>query len=40
MLIKEITSDQQGKLTLLPGLKHGLEDGDYILINEVVGMNL
>jgi hypothetical protein len=39
-MIKEISNDSKGQVTLLPGVKHGLEDGEYILINEVVGMEL
>ena len=38
VLIKSITNEEQGLVTLLETNKHNFEDGDEILITEVVGM--
>lgn len=32
-MISEITNEEKGKVTLLPGSKHGYEDGDTVVIN-------
>jgi hypothetical protein len=39
-MIKSITISEKSTVTLLKGLKHGLEDGDYIIFNNVKGMLL
>ena len=38
VLIKSITNEEQGLVTLLENNKHNFEDGDQVLITEVVGM--
>lgn len=38
MMIRNITNEKLGVVTLLQGQKHPYEDGDHIIINEVVGM--
>lgn len=37
-LIKNITCEEEGIVTLLDGVKHPYEDGDYIVLNKVQGM--
>jgi hypothetical protein len=37
-MIRNITNEKLGVVTLLQGQKHPYEDGDHIIINEVVGM--
>ncbi len=38
VLIKSITNEEQGLITLLENNRHNFEDGDQVLITEVVGM--
>jgi hypothetical protein len=40
LMIKNITNEEKGKVSLLPGAKHGLEDGDFVIFNSVLGMEL
>lgn len=37
-MVKNISNDEEGVVTLLDGLKHPYEDGDSVLINGVEGM--
>jgi len=39
-MIQSITSEEQGLVTCLKGIKHGCEDGDAVMITEVKGMKL
>ena len=39
-LIKEITCEEEGIVTLLDGIKHTYQDGDYIVFSKVEGMEL
>jgi hypothetical protein len=38
-MIKEITCEKNGVVKLLDGVKHQYQDGDYVVINKVEGMN-
>lgn len=38
LMIKEITNDKEGLVTLQEGFRHPFEDGDEVLIEKVVGM--
>lgn len=37
-MIKDISCEQEGVVTLLEGIKHKFEDGDQVEFKEVVGM--
>lgn len=37
-MIKNITNEEEGLVTLLDGLKHPYQDGDYIVLSRVEGM--
>ena len=37
-MIKNISCEEDGVVTLLDGVKHPYEDGDYVVINNVEGM--
>jgi len=39
-MIKNITSEEAAVVTLLEGSKHPYEDGEYVVIDLVEGMNL
>lgn len=39
-MIQSITNEEKGLVTLLPGYKHGFEDGDKVEIKEVKAMKL
>ena len=38
-MIKNITNEEEGLVELLPITKHKFEDGDEILLTQVVGMD-
>lgn len=38
-MISNITNEENGVVTLLPGLKHPYEDGDTVIFREVEGMD-
>ena len=40
VMIKHISNEEKGLVELLPTLKHKFEDGDEVLLTEVVGMDL
>ena len=40
VIVESITNEENGKITLLQGIKHPYEDGDVITINKVEGMDL
>lgn len=40
MMIKKISNEEKGVVTLLTGAKHNLEDNDTIIFNQVKGMKL
>ena len=37
-IIKNITNEEEGLVTLLDGVKHPYQDGDYVVLTKVVGM--
>jgi hypothetical protein len=37
-MIKHITNEEEGLVTLLDGVKHPYQDGDYVVLSKVVGM--
>jgi hypothetical protein len=37
-MIKSITIEEEGLVTLLDGIKHPYQDGDYIVLSRVEGM--
>jgi len=39
-MISNISSEERGVVTLLPGAKHPFEDNDAVLLYGVQGMNL
>lgn len=39
-MIKSITCEEKGVVTLLDGVKHPYQDGDYIVLNKVKGMSI
>jgi len=39
LMLSSISNEKKGVVTLLAGTKHPYEDGDYILITEVQGMD-
>lgn len=38
MIIKDITNEEEGLVTLLDGVKHPYQDGDYVVLSRVEGM--
>ena len=39
-MIKSITNEEEGVVTLLEGMKHPYQDGDYVVFSRVKGMEL
>jgi hypothetical protein len=37
-MIKNISNEEEGLVTLLDGVKHPYQDGDYVVLSKVVGM--
>jgi ubiquitin-activating enzyme E1 len=37
-MVANISNDEQGVVTCLDEMRHGFEDGDYVIFNEVMGM--
>lgn len=37
-MIKHISNEEEGLVTLLDGLKHPYQDGDYVLLSKIQGM--
>ena len=38
-IIKHITNEEDGLVTLLDGVKHPYQDGDYVVLSQVEGMD-
>lgn len=39
-MIKSVSNEEQGLVTLLDGVKHPYEDGDYVVLSMVDGMDV